>query len=148
MNTATQQRLDELVGWLADTAKSTETFVLEQAPDVARQMVAWGFWSACTYLILWLALAAALLTWVAIMWPQYRRIKTAHDAAVEKSYEMAQERPRTPMFIEVFGIVRWVALGFGVLIVMAASTTNLPTIIKCTVAPKVYLIEEAAKMLR
>lgn len=120
------KRLDELVGWLVDTAKSTETFVVAQAPDVARQIIAWGFWNA----VFGLSVCALFVAAGTVMFVRGMR--------AGKSAEW-----REGLYI--------MALVIGAVVALAASPGLFifgHDIIKITIAPKVYLIQEARQMLK
>lgn len=117
-------RLNELVGWLADTAKSTEAFVLEQAPDVARQIVAWGLWSS----VFWLSVCVPFV--MVGLWLLAKAFRTFKNGD-----------PDCDAFtLIVVGVI----LCFPIVGVI----DNAAQIVKIKVAPKVYLIEAAARMLK
>ena len=158
MENVTQDRLNELVSWLVDTAKSTETFVLEQAPDVARQMVAWGLWGSIAYILMGLGVVAALLGVAACGYRHHEGLKAKYEAAVAACDRRA--RYSDTIFIDATKgevvckpddcwCLSYILPSIAAFIILVPTLlANVPTIVKCTVAPKVYLIEQAAKLVK
>lgn len=104
-----------------ETAKSTEAFVLEQAPDVARQIIAWGTAQAwmgiiaggVILLLATLALVSAYIDW---------------------------EDHNDP-------IIRWLLGGIGVPVGLLMAGINVATLVKINTAPKLYLLEQVSRLL-
>lgn len=51
-DTRLTERLNTFLDWLEQSARSAESFTLEQAPLLAREYVAWQFWSSLISLLL------------------------------------------------------------------------------------------------
>jgi heme/copper-type cytochrome/quinol oxidase subunit 2 len=129
MNPETQAKMNELLTWLMDTVKQSGEFVQSQAPDVARQMVAWGMWSG------WCGVAICLLVIAALMAGGVKLIrygasdKCEHDeGACVGAGLIACVLTTIPLFILFVGA--------------------FPTALKATVAPKLYVLEQVGNMLK
>lgn len=66
MRNDTTERLDQLLDFVAQAASGTKDFVIEQAPMVAREIVAYTFWTsaiAVGFGLLCLVVACAMARW-------------------------------------------------------------------------------------
>ena len=118
MNQDTETNINEAIDWLQASASQIQNFAAEQAPLYCREIVGWTFWEA----IVWIGagvmigiVSAALLKWGASLFKE--------DPWCEKS-----------CFPIIGGFVT------GITAVMMI-TSNLPSAIKATVAPRLVIIE-------
>ena len=110
----------ELAEELLTTLQSTKEFVLEQAPDVVQQVLAWAVWSSGLGIVAGLGLIAGSLYLFKLAKRWYNEDKG--------SFKDSEVIPF------VFGLVCAV---WGV----TAACLNVATLTKALVAPKLYLIE-------
>lgn len=105
--------------------KSTQSFVADQAPDVARQMLLRGAFDAWMYLGLGLLFFGIV---VVILFLVYREYKKSDD---------------------IYDIRGGSILALMLLIVtVVLACSNVSTLYKIKYAPKVYLLEELSDLVR
>jgi hypothetical protein len=140
MNPETQEKMNQLLGWLMDTVKASGEFVADQAPDVARQMVAWGVWGGWITAAFCIVLAAVAGT---------IGFRLARLAAGGWKCDNSVYKTDGEEFAAAFGGT----LGAIVcLVVVVLSTVGGITYghdaLKATVAPKLYVLEQVGSMLK
>jgi hypothetical protein len=116
---------EQLSSIIADVIKATKDgvvnialFVQQQAPDLAKQIVSWGLWSSISEAFL------NVITMVIIykIWKHWAIVKWNEN-----------EEPTAMVFMVIGGII--------FIIMFICVWVNVEEIIKCLVAPKLYLIE-------
>jgi len=118
-----KEKLTEALTGLIETITTTTDFVLAQAPDVIQQLVAY---STMKYSI-WLGLFC--VAWVVYIAGVTRCYKT------EAAKENGDQEPTV-----------WIGLIFGCILGFATAGVLMP-LLKITIAPKVWLIEYAARLV-
>lgn len=121
----TVERLNDLMDWVGSTAKATEGFVIEQAPLVAQEIVAWEFWGCIGHASLFLAFAIAGTLTIRLLW---RKDK---DGNLLVDDEAARFVP------SILGGIACVAF------VVAAADYGIHAI-KAKVAPRIVIIDYVA----
>lgn len=113
-------------------ADSAGNFVLEQAPDVIRQFLAWEFYSAVFFIVL------SLLFMIPLIWNLLWSIKVWKDS--EKEGFNGTDS----------GLIAiWIALSFmSIFIPIIPISCNAYYATKVYVAPKVVLMEKAAELVK
>jgi len=109
-----------------DSLRSAKNFVLDQAPDVLKQIIQWNIAEA----MVWLFFGVAFLVFSIWCFRIFRR-----EAAKDSPDDGVQGGSI------VMGIIS-LAVGTGFFI------SNLLDILKCYVAPKVFLIEYFANLMK
>lgn len=112
---------DKLIDYLISNIESAKGFVAEQAPDVARQILEYGFWDNLMYL----TIGAVLFTLFFIIFVR-----------IYLSKEMSGE--------EKFGIGFFVLL--AIFFCSLAISFNVSSLIKIKTAPKLYVIEKMKEL--
>ena len=136
MNSTMDKQLTSLVGWLVDSAKQTQHFILSQAPDIFREIIRYRtiHYSIVLALgILLLAVAGLFLT-LAV---KYARILAKNDAAGadEKKLTYSEESGvETRMLISIF-----IALAFSCFGILAVYEA-VDSLIFIYCAPKLYIL--------
>jgi len=112
--------INELTDFLLTTMKETKTFVVEQAPDVAKEMLTYGALKHEIWLVadLIMFIAAAVLIYFGV-----RLVKKAND------YDIGH----IPFFI--FG-------GFLKILASMSSMDDILALEQIRTAPKIYIIKE------
>ena len=125
------EKLDELIGYLTDTLKSSGEFVKEQAPDIAQQILAYGLYER----IISIVIAALVLSVAWLILP-----KRLGPWKAEYKASGYRDFPK-----HVCGkAVLTAGSVFGALSIFL----NTLGIVKITVAPKLYLLSYLADMLK
>lgn len=125
MNEATQEQLAELVKWLRETAQAGQAFVAGQAPDLAREIIAYG--RVMEPLIAF----GPVIAYSILMWRWAPKMLEAWDSLDD----------------EFHAIGGWVFSGVGGL-TSVLFLLNTPDAIKVWVAPKLYLLDYVAGLLK
>lgn len=114
-----QQRLITLLDYVGDKAKAAEGFAIEQAPLVAREIVAWQFWSSIFLIFLFVMLGAVAWSIAVYCW-----------------------RTRNDWFDPDFAaMVACFAAVAGIALPLAGGGTNGYIAVKATVAPRLVIID-------
>lgn len=132
MNEELKQKAAQALSEILDLALKTKDFVIEQAPDVVKQLLAWNFTlsflSTCVFLtILGLMILAGRYLWVRRPFPDCRSTLEEDTAG------------RNPTDAEWYNRGAACTMGFG--------ASNLVWL-KIWVAPKLFLLEYAATLVR
>ena len=125
MNEATQEQLAELVKWLRETAQAGQAFVAGQAPDLAREIIAYN---RVVEPLIGMAIPALYVLFVLLT---YRRCVKACDEL---------ENPFAGTGLPIAYIVG--------LVFMVPALSHAPAAIKVWVAPKLYLLDYVAGLLK
>jgi hypothetical protein len=140
MNPETQAKMNELLTWLMDTVKQSGEFVQAQAPDVARQMVAWGFWSG------WTGATMCAVGAVAAVIFGLRAGRMA-----ERGWRCDNSHYKTDgqeAAAAVGGILGSILCTVAFILCLIGIPTYWSTALKATVAPKLYVLEQVGQMLK
>lgn len=126
--------LAEAIRKTVEVAGQAKDFVLEQAPDVVQQYLAWHFWSSIIVAALMLVLCFTFLTLARVFLKKHREVEAQAKAE------------RIAYYSNDWGV------GVGVFCVMATAvmvpfTINVLEAVKIAIAPKVYLLEALAKLV-
>jgi hypothetical protein len=125
------ESMAQVLDWLKDTAEKGESFVMEQAPAVCQEIVAWEFWSNALAVVACLV-GIAVSAVVARRWGYW---------CASLDYEQ-QNSYGPPVFI----VAALSAVASLVLIIpLWFSTGNA---VKACVAPRLVIIEKVAGLLK
>lgn len=122
--------LNKFMQAMLDVLKSAKDFTLEQAPDIMRQVVAFETARSAIWLGLWLTMPTA----VAVLWIWVVRSDKTRDAKL-----LDDEDFWAPLALVSFGAVAVSTIGIIVKSIDLA---------KVLVAPKVYLLEYFAELVK
>lgn len=111
--------------WLVATGKSTQAFVIDQAPDVARQMIEWEIWKSWFWLV-----PCALLALLGLL-----------IFVLSLTSAMGKNGNNDDCGVAFFSCV-------GFLLFFLLAVYQGTRIVKCHVAPKVFILEEAVDMAK
>lgn len=130
MNEELQKQLVSILEAATATASSAKDFVLAELPDVAKQLLLWELWQAVVYLTV---LGVLPIVALVFLWRWANKYRKKEDTSTENKEACA-------------------GVTFGVTIVIAvvssiALVTNILTIVKVLVAPKLFLLEYASKLI-
>ena len=123
VNNGADAVLAEILKTALDVAQKTGTFLSNQLPDVIQQLVKWKVFEAITYITILTLLSVASIT---LMIAMNRKKWFSVDS-------------RVPLTILSFIFVAFLCIPL---------LTYVLTLIKITVAPKVWLLEYAASLVR
>jgi hypothetical protein len=126
-----EQALEKFVTTMTDILQSAKDFTLEQGPEIFRQVVAFAIGKSIFYVLI--ATIIMVIAWKASK-PIVKEIRRE-----KKAYDMCDPDITIPLGL----IVAFGSVGGGVLFV-----ANAEILIQATVAPKLYLIEYFAKLVR
>lgn len=115
---------------LLEYVEAGAEFAAEQAPLVAQELIAWGFWDGVVG-----AVSSALV----LMFGSYFFVKFSIGLS-----RAIKEDDDDGMFMNVLGLLPIVILWF---FAACRLLCNVSTIIKASVAPRVYLIEKIAELV-
>lgn len=130
-----QQKIDVLIQWIADNAVQGGDFVKDQAPDVARQIVAWGFWGGLIYGAVYLVLAVGCFV---LCYLSAKKLAGWGFVMLNKSYEhdhIAMPAVLGGVIVSIVSVI----LGF---VCASQVPASFGCAVKAAVAPKVYLLEQ------
>lgn len=130
----TDEALAQVLTKALEAAEKTGQFVVEQAPDVVQQLVLY-------YTVLhWASVALSLFILVGGMTLSVRSFKSAFARAEKDEYKDADHFGEfwLGLFAGISSAVTFFALFIG----------NISDALKITLAPKVWLIEYAANLIR
>lgn len=125
MDPKVNEQLAELLAFVKKGAEATTDFAVEQAPLVAREIVAWTFWEALAGCFFGVLCAAAAL-WCGKL---ARRWANCRDVGEEI----------------MFPVVGAAAAGIVSVVVL---TVNAPNAIKAAVAPRLVIIDYIGKITK
>ena len=128
----TDKQLAEILKKGLETAEKTGNFIVEQAPDLIRQLLIWKTVEYSVYVILGISLIIYFYRWIK-----------------KVSKEMKEnEDDFEDYFMDSFANIL-IAIGqLSLLIIgMILIAENLQDLIQIVFAPKIYLIEYSAKLL-
>ena len=125
MDPKVNEQLAELLAFVKKGAEATTDFAVEQAPLVAREIVAWTFWHAIAGCLL-AVFAAAFAFWCGRV---VKRWANRRDVGEE-------------LMFPVFGAAAAGLVAVGLLV------TNAPAAIKVAVAPRLVIIDYIGKLTK
>lgn len=132
MEKVLEQALVDIITKATNAAESAGQFLVEQTPDVVQQVLWWNF----TYNIIWWCIGVLLLLGAYPFWKMY-------VIKARTLYKIAGDCELTATFSIVIGI----CLGVLHATISLINLCNL-TWLKIWIAPKLYLIEYAAKLIK
>ena len=124
-----QEMLEKLMSWL----QNTEVFVQEQAPLLAQELLAFGFWWTLFEAIMFSLIVGAWLVW-AYKWLFSEWGKNLHS-------NMDRD---TASGINVLSIIS----GLVCLFLTIETIIDVYTLFKITIAPRVYLLDRLMVILK
>lgn len=142
-----QSKLATFMDYLLQSLQGSAEFVKEQAPDVAQQWIAWGFWSSAAHVGFGILLSVTLGIVARCVWVS--RCKTAVKYKTE--YEVSWKSGRhlsEPEWIDLGAILTGVLVVGAIGVMFGFVVAHAPTMVKCKVAPKVYLLESIREFVR
>lgn len=142
MNEELKQKAAQALSEILDLALKTKDFVIEQAPDVVKQLLAWNFTlsflSTCVFLtVLGLMILAGRYLWVRRPFPDCRSTPE-EDAAGRNPTDAEWYNRGVACTIWIISALVFI-LGFG-----ASDLVWL----KIWIAPKLFLLDYAATLVR
>lgn len=128
----TDKQLAEILRKGLETAEKTGNFIVEQAPDLIRQLLIWKTVEYSVYVIIGISLIVYFYRWTK-----------------KVSKEMKEnEDDFEDYFMDSFANILIVIGQLSLLIIgMILIAENLQDLIQIVFAPKIYLIEYSAKLL-
>ena len=128
----TDKQLAEILKKGLETAEKTGNFIVEQAPDLIRQLLIWKTVEYSVYVIIGISLIVYFYRWTK---------KVAKEMKEnEEDFEDYFEDSIANIFIAI-GQLTFLIIG------MMLIAENLQDLIQIVFAPKIYLIEYSAKLL-
>ncbi len=128
----TDKQLAEILKKGLETAEKTGNFIVEQAPDLIRQLLIWKTVEYSVYVILGISLIIYFYRW------------TKKVSKEMKENEDDFEDYFTDSFANILIAIGQLSL---LIIGMILIAENLQDLIQIVFAPKIYLIEYSAKLL-
>lgn len=141
MNDQLQKALADILSLLAESAKTLGTAAQQEVPVLVQEYLAWGFWSAALMLTLWLTLGGAL-HFAAF---KIRRIEVK-KWAFEPQYGSSGVTTDGHDMKVMFGY--FVLPIVGSLCIVFGGLSNIYTMLKITVAPRVYLLDTVIQAIK
>ena len=142
MNEELEQKAAQALSEILDLALKTKDFVVEQAPDVVRQLLAWSFVQSLVPYLLWLAVSALAFSISAYLWK--RRPFPDYHSTLEEDETGSNPRDLEWLNRAISLIVAAVALLADLIALSEAEWIWL----KILVAPKLFLLEYAATLVK
>lgn len=124
-----QEMLEKLMSWL----QNTEMFVQEQAPLLAQEMLAFGFWWNLFEAIMFSLVVGAWLIWAYKWW----------ISEWGKNLQSNMNRDNVGI-INALSVVSGLFCGFFTL----ATIFDIYTLFKITIAPRFYLLDRLMVILK
>ena len=137
MNTIEEQ-LSNIIEKSLIVAEQTGQFVLEQAPDIMQQFLAWQFWYHLFLMVIFLLLT--IFVPYTLKQAMSSKSEGENDSYIKrKGRYWVKDRSSYSDSSEIYSIY----IGFKLLslLFLIGVVVNLSKVIYITVAPKVYLIE-------
>ena len=128
----TDKQLAEILKKGLETAEKTGNFIVEQAPDLIRQLLIWKTVEYSVYVILGISLIIYFYRWT----------KKVSKEMKENEYDF--EDYFMDSLANIFFAIGQLSLLITGIILIAE---NLQDLIQIVFAPKIYLIEYSAKLL-
>ena len=128
----TDKQLAEILKKGLETAEKTGNFIVEQAPDLIRQLLIWKTVEYSIYVIMGISLIIYFHRWTKKVTKEMKEKKDDYEDYFMSSF---------PNFLIAVGQISFLIIG----IVLIAA--NLHSLIQIVFAPKIYLIEYTAQLL-
>lgn len=128
-----QKGQEFLLSVIGDVEKFKE-FAVEQLPDIAQQIVAWGFW----YNIF-----VCIITILVAIVPLFAFFKLFKSINWDSGALRAEDEPKFFCMV-VVGVIGVIA---GIFVIRNISTNGMDAV-KCKFAPKIYLIEYSKDLIK
>lgn len=127
MDQEVKQRLLSLVDYLGAAAKDAATFTTEQAPLVARDIVAWELWSNASIAAMLIVLATALVVVARVCWANEKKERNSEGG---------------------WAFLCFIALATSFTLACFAFFGYTTDAIKAVVAPRVVILEYVQKAVK
>jgi len=137
MNEETQEKANQVLAALIESVANVRDFAIEHAPDVIQELLTWNF---TTTLISFVGCLICIGVWLYLNWRQYKWIKNGGGGRERNCYGENTDELSPFLILNLFQIV----LIFGFLGWISISMDWL----KIWLAPKLYLIEYAAELVK
>lgn len=131
IETVTAEKLNVLLDWVGETTKSAQGFMLEQAPLVAQEIVAWTFWNGVTTSAACLVCAVALIVLVFKL-----------KGTLKKSWDDNNPLVGIPLLLAC------IVSAICAPILLAQSVSYARWAIKAEVSPRLVIIEYVSKAVK
>jgi hypothetical protein len=131
MNEETQEKANQVLAALIESVASVRDFAIEQAPDVIQQLLTWNFTTTLISFFGWLI---CIGLWLYVNWIQYKWIKNGggRDGLGDLFPWIVIN-----VFIQsiiILAFIKWINVSMDWL--------------KIWLAPKLYLVEYAAELVK
>lgn len=126
-----QQRLASMLEFIETGMREGKAFALDQAPEVAREMVSWGIWSNTIGIVGCVMVIIASVVWLKVSIP---RCKKEWDEPCESAGCWA-----------VCGLVGGILAAIAIAVSLIGIGNNTTSLVKATVAPRLYIIDQLRK---
>ena len=133
MNPEIQDRLNTITTYILDNSIKAGEFVKEQAPQVAREIIAWGFWEG----LLWTVFHAFIVLLFTILFTVVIKKMVSKGITL-----LGSSRDELGFALTFPGILIAAGMAAVVLYNISCIPTTISRCIKASVAPKVYLLEQ------
>ena len=128
----TDKQLAEILKKGLETAEKTGNFIVEQAPDLIRQLLIWKTVEYSIYVIMGISLIIYFHRWTKKVTKEMKEKKDDYEDYFMSSF---------PNLLIAVGQISFLIIG----ILLIAE--NLHSLIQIVFAPKIYLIEYTAQLL-
>ena len=128
----TDKQLAEILKKGLETAEKTGNFIVEQAPDLIRQLLIWKTVEYSIYVIMGISLIIYFHRWTKKVTKEMKEKKDNYEDYFMSSF---------PNLLIAVGQISFLIIG----ILLIAE--NLHSLIQIVFAPKIYLIEYTAQLL-
>lgn len=133
LETVSAEKLNSLLDWVGETTKSAQGFVLEQAPLVAQEIVAWELWASVVWVVFGAVGVACLATTARVCWVK------AKNHEPQDNYD---DTVGGFVVAVVFSMLGTLGLFFGVCAVQTVDA------VKAKVAPRLVIVDYVAKAVK
>ena len=128
----TDKQLAEILKKGLETAEKTGNFIVEQAPDLIRQLLIWKTVEYSIYVIMGISLIIYFHRWTKKVTKEMKEKKDNYEDYFMSSF---------PNLLIAVGQISFLIIGIVLIAV------NLHSLIQIVFAPKIYLIEYTANLL-
>ncbi len=125
---STEQQLAELLEFVKTTAEESKGFVVQEAPLLAQEIVAWEFWIGFASIATWVAFSIAI---------------SASAFVIHRGFcKTTDPGPPPPLMFSCLTLALILVTGSFALI------EGVPRVVKSSVAPRLVIIEYVGRALR
>jgi hypothetical protein len=140
---------ERMINWLSEAAQNVTVWAGKEIPPFINEYLQWKFWENMVGIGVYiLFLIVAILGYVVIWKFGYKVVKSRIDSDKDFNGSPLGYCDRCD-----YGVVKWLCLlVWPIIFIIVACATfprdNIFTCLKIKIAPKVYLIEEAVKIVK